>query len=148
MSVALLSRLLKGGLLSMLLCGLVVAPALAQEEPPEFAIDLTIEAATLDQGAVRVEGTVTCSQPVETVNIVVAASQPVVRVFAVRGFGSTTIACADEAPFTVLVIPQNGRFGRGTAFLDASAFACLEDEFFPCDEAHTATIVQLRLAQE
>jgi hypothetical protein len=146
----LLSWLLKGGLLSILLCGLVVAPALAQEEPPEFELALAIEEVALDQGAVRVVGTVTCSQPVEDVNVLVVATQPVVRIYAVRGFGSTIIACANEASFTVLVIPQNGRFGRGTAFINASAFACLELEnsFSPCDEAHTVTIVQLRPVQE
>ncbi len=150
MRLAPVARWMQAVLMSMLLCAFIATPTLAQAEPPAFEIELTIEEVVLDQGAVRVAGTGTCSQPVEAVNVFASATQPIVRVYAVRGFGSTTIACATEAPFTVLAIPQNGRFGRGTAFIDASAFACLdpEGEFFPCDDARTVTIVQLSPAQE
>ncbi len=133
-------------LVAMLAMALVAAvPALAQstaEHGPgdsDLGLDgITVTSTTIDSKTkeLTVSGTVTCSEPL-SVFVEASVRQDVGRFNTVQGFGGTEVACEGETPFSFTVSTFEGRFGGGSATVDAGAFACNE---FDCDSVEVGPI--------
>jgi hypothetical protein len=153
----------------ILLLGLAVSPAHAQEPVPTptepLELSLTLTAATVEpSGAVTVTLNVTCSHPAQLA-VFTEIIQPLDPRFSVVGFGELgsppfdpfgdPVPCMGQETLSLLVIPQNGRFRPGTAFIRATALGCVpppdpvEPVPFPenCDTAQIVTTIQLHQAQ-
>jgi hypothetical protein len=119
-------------ILGLLLSVNVVVPTARAQE--FFTVEVSIEEATFEQGAVLVTGTVTCSEPTAFTDVSVEVRQPIGRFRSISGSTFDSLGpCTDELPFSLLVLPDSGKFKQGTAFIRASAFAC-DVEFNFCDD--------------
>jgi hypothetical protein len=129
-------------LVAMLAMALVAAvPALAAPGPGDSDLGLdgiTVTSTTIDSKTkeLTVSGTVTCSEPL-SVFVQGSVRQDVGRFNTVQGFGWTEVACEGETPFSFTVSTFEGRFGGGSATVNADAFACNE---FGCDSAEVGPI--------
>ena len=128
------------GITGLVLSALISAPtAFAQ-----LQVELSVTGTTVDtSGLVTVVGTVTCSEPAHVNNVCVDLIQPAGRTKSVVGSDCDDIdlerppACDAETPyqFSFPVVPLNGRFVPGKAFLSSNTQACTaagecaEDEF-------------------
>ena len=123
-------RALRAIIIGLLLSvSMIVSTTRAQQ----LTMEISIEEATLVQGAILVAGTVTCSEPTAFTDVSVEVRQPVGRFKSIRGFASDSLGpCTDELPFELLVAPDSGSFKSGTAFVFASTFAC-DVNFNFCD---------------
>jgi hypothetical protein len=130
-----LLALVIGLLLSL---GIAVPAAQAQ-----LSLQVTIEDATFDRGAILVSGTVTCSEPTGFTNVSVEVRQPVGRFRSIVGSRFDELGpCADQLAFSLLVAPFSGKFKTGTAFVFANTDGCTPD-FSSCDSDSTDLIVDV-----
>jgi hypothetical protein len=121
-----------------LLLSLGVAVPAAQAQ---LVLQVSIEEATFEQGAIVVTGTVTCSEPTGFTDLSVEVRQPVGRFKSISGFRSDSLGpCPGELPFSLLVAPFSGKFKTGTAFVFANTFGCSE---FTCASDSTDAIVDV-----
>jgi hypothetical protein len=107
-----------------LLLSLGVAIPAAQAQ---LNMQISIEEVTFDQGAIVVEGIVTCSEATDFTDISVHVAQPTgQKKSQVGDAGDSPGPCPGPQgiPFSVLVAPGGGRFKPGTVFVSASTFAC------------------------
>jgi hypothetical protein len=122
------------GITVLVLSALMSAPAaFAQLEEEELEVELNVTGATVDtSGLVTVVGTVICSEPAHVFNVCVELAQPAGRTKSVVGSDCDDIDleqppdCDAETPyhFSFLVLPFNGRFLPGKAFLSSNTQAC------------------------
>lgn len=150
--------------------------------PPEETLNLAISVddATFDErtGLAEVTVTVTCSEPAHLFFVDTSVTQPVTRLESVRGFdsigffpyGDELMMCDGQETVTFMVVPENGMFAEGHAFIRASTYGCTEIPMMPeldawiapedngaqqpgpgpdpenCDSARTLKIPDLRAA--
>jgi hypothetical protein len=107
----------------------------------ELEVELSVTGATVDtSGLVTVVGTVTCSEPAHVTFVCVEVSQPAGRARSVLGSDCDAVEpptdCDAETPyrFSFPVVPFNGRFVPGKAFLSGAAQACTAEEECAEDE--------------
>lgn len=104
-----------------------LAPIETAHAQSSFQIDLSFESATVapQTGEVRVEGTVTCSEPA-LIQVGVGVRQAVGRKDGVQGFNySDAVECDEDGePFNVSVFAYEGRFGPGQAVIELNASGC------------------------
>lgn len=108
---------------------------------PKLKIGVTVEAdagADSKIGAATIQGTVTCSQPV-TINVSGLLRQTVGRFHVIAGaFGSEyyfpggpepiLVRCNGQTPWSARVFSDDGSFGGGHAFVEASAIAFVDND--------------------
>jgi hypothetical protein len=114
-----LLALVIGLLLSL---GMTVPAAQAQ-----LSLQIDIEDATFDQGAILVTGTVTCSEPTDFTDISVRVRQPIGQRKSQEGdrFDSPGPCPGPQGlSFSILVAPFSGRYKGGTAYVFADTFGC------------------------
>ena len=129
-------------ILGLLLSVNVVVPTARAQE--FFTVEVSIEEATLEQGAVLVTGTVTCSEPTAFTDVSVEVRQPIGRFRSISGSAGDSLGpCTDELSFSLLVAPGSGSFKQGTVFIFANAFAC-DVEFNFCDGDAASLAVRAR----
>jgi hypothetical protein len=122
----------------LLSLGVSIPAAHAQQ----LVMEIDIDEAIFNQGAVEVTGTVTCSEPTQFTDIFVAVRQPIGRFRSIAGGTFESLGpCIDQLPFSVLVAPDSGQFKRGTAFVFAETGACTE---VTCDNDLTSRVVTLK----
>jgi hypothetical protein len=108
------------------LSGSVLLPATQAQEA--FTVTIGLTSVTLDTfGIVTMTGTLTCSAPAEDAWVEVYVVQPVGRLQAVYGFGyDDQLEGCDVTPhpFELVVMPENGKFVPGTAYVTLYGTAC------------------------
>ena len=101
------------------LSGSLLIPAARAQEA--FTVTVSLASATLNKsGLVTVTGTLTCSEPVGDAWVEASVAQPVGRLQMVYGYGvdSGVGACdVTPLPFEAVVVPDNGKFAPGTAYV-------------------------------
>lgn len=114
------------------------------EIPPPPQIDVTTNrfgTFNAKTGAATISGTVTCTGDAEFAGLETEVRQDVGR-FTVTGFGFTDVTCDGATrPWTLEVIPSNGKFAGGKALTITFAFAC---GVFECGTDFEERVVQLR----
>jgi len=98
--------------------------------PPPLEIDVSIDplgAVVAKTGAVTIGGIVTCSKAA-FVDLYGELEQRAGRVI-VRGYFSSSVLCAGQAPWSATVVGDNGVFKAGAADVSVSAYAFTDDEF-------------------
>jgi hypothetical protein len=127
-----------------------VPTAIADVGDPESG-DLGLEGivisrvVALKSGDVRVTGAIQCSEDIDWAAVNIYVGQDVGRFHTVTGYGGDEVACSGElgkASFSVIVEPEQGRFGPNKARVEAETWteACWwdeesEDEFCAWDVA-------------
>jgi len=95
------------------------------EAPPPPVLSLTVDpVGHFDPrtGAARLTGTVSCSGG-DFVQLDSQLSQTVGR-FVIRGFGFQSLSCTGTQPWSVTILPDNGKFAGGKAASFTFSFAC------------------------
>jgi len=114
------------------------------EIPPPPEIDVTVNRTgsfNSKTGAATITGTVTCVGDADFAGIETEVRQNVGR-FTIVGFGFTEVTCDGATrPWSLEVIPDNGKFSGGKAVTVTLAFAC---GVFDCGVDFEERIVQLR----
>jgi hypothetical protein len=153
-------RFLFSAVVAIALVFAVVPTAVADTGEPEVG-DLGLDGITISRlavlksGDVRVAGTIQCSEDLEWVEVQFALRQDVGRFHTVFGYGWDETACSADvgsATFSVIVEPDQGRFGPNRAQFEGGAYVeqCWwgpdeEDEICVWDEAWIGpTVMKVR----
>ena len=140
------ARSLPIALLMTLLLG-AAAPANAHGGEGDLGLEgISVDSLVVNprDGTVTATGTITCSAELAGIFVGVDLSQVVGRFHTINGSGGTAVDCpapaAEGEPsiasYSVLVIPWEGKFAGGSAWVSAFADICVETEFdFVCDFA-------------
>jgi hypothetical protein len=153
-------RFLFSAVVAIALVFSVVPTAVADTGGPEVG-DLGLDGITvgkiavLKSGDARITGTIECSEDLDWISVDFYLRQNVGRFHTVIGYGWEEVACsadAGSATFSVVVEPEQGRFGPNRALYQGGAIVeeCWwdpdeEDEICVWDEAWLEpTIMKLR----
>ena len=132
-------RFLLSALVGIALASMSVPIAAADTGGPDGSDDLGLDGMTitrvaaLKSGNVLVTGSIQCSEDIEWVDVVVEMRQDVGRFHSVMGYSWDGVSCnADvgSATFSVVIEPEQGRFGPNRARVQGDAWAeeCWYDE--------------------
>jgi hypothetical protein len=122
-----------------LLLSLSVAVPAAQAQ--QLSMGVSIDEVTLEEGAVVVTGSITCSAPTPSTSVSVDVRQPVGRFKSVAGNEYQSLdRCEGELPFSLLVAPSSGVFKSGTVFISADVWSCIKGE---CDGTTSSVVLKL-----
>jgi hypothetical protein len=130
------------------LSGSVIIPAARAQE--DFTVTVSLASATVDKaGLVTVTGTLTYSEPAVLAGVDAEVLQPVGRLQTIYGYNSDTLDACDVTPLPVevAVVPQNGRFVPGTAYVTIFGFACTDRFYETCSGDQRTKPVRLKRAQ-
>lgn len=125
------------------------APVTAATGGGSGGVTITVNpTGTVSGGLATISGTVACSPswtstPVQLFGDA-SLTQPVGRLHAVNGDAQINLTindCSAPLPWQVTVVPFNGRYAGGTAYVQVSAFGC--DGVGNCDQGAQTAVIRL-----